>query len=272
MQLHEIDGPTRFGQGVRLWRFALDDEVEVCVATYRRTAGRRRRALATRVEVGVQLASALAQRGHRQGAHVYDAGTVHELDQGEAYDLAYAAGDQPGVTVWLSVDERFAGALDEDRELILASPGPRRDPELVELARLLVGEAPPVAAAEVARTLRRNFAARARLSSPSPVIRARRLLERHFASELYLRHIADEVGMHPTTLLRDFARRYGVTPIRYRSRFRLNEAARRAWRAPALPLAQVADSCGFGSAAYFHRQFASYFGTTPARHRQNVPG
>jgi AraC-like DNA-binding protein len=38
-----------------------------------------------------------------------------------------------------------------------------------------------------------------------------------------------------------------------------------------VPLAQLARECGFADAPYFHRQFVAYFGTTPARHRQNSP-
>lgn len=108
--------------------------------------------------------------------------------------------------------------------------------------------------------------ARVDLGPRSPFARARRAIVEHHASELYLEHLAESASMHRTMFLRRFRARYGTTPVQYRIKTRLDEAARRAWLDPTCPLDTIATSVGFASRTYFHRAFRSYFGATPERY------
>ena len=108
------------------------------------------------------------------------------------------------------------------------------------------------------------------LSRRSAVVRVRRELEAHPERELYLEHLAELAEMHPSSLVRAFRRRYGVSPVQFRTRTRLNAASRAAWAEPERPVRDIADEHGFSNLSYFYRQFGRYFGTTPARHRRNV--
>jgi AraC-like DNA-binding protein len=270
---------TRFGDGLRLDRFPLGPGVDVWLAWYAATEGSRRAAVSSQLEIGVQLAGSLVQSGQRSGDQLYGPGEVSRLSVAEPYDVRYAAdARRPGIIAGLTVEpevvEREAG-IDDDRELRF--PAGRRaveaDRRLVALCEQLLrrrrrGEAPPP---DGLAAVREDLARSCELSGPDPVIRGRKLLDRFFDRDLYLEHVAEEVGLHPTTFLRRFRRCYGLTPIQYRVKQRLNRAVRLGWAEPALPVAEVARRCGFDHLPYFHRAFRRYLGTTPARHRINQP-
>jgi transcriptional regulator GlxA family with amidase domain len=70
-------------------------------------------------------------------------------------------------------------------------------------------------------------------------------------------------------MVRCFRKRYGTTPVQYRLKTRLNRAGRLGWSRPDLTVQRIAEACGVPDAPYFHRQFLRYFGTSPARYRQD---
>lgn len=105
------------------------------------------------------------------------------------------------------------------------------------------------------------------LSRPDPIVRLRKEIEHHFASDLYLEHLAESAEMQRTTFLRRFARRYGVTPVQYRIKVRLNHADRLAWRDGGATTHAIAEACGFSNPSYFHRAYRAYFGATVTRRR-----
>jgi transcriptional regulator GlxA family with amidase domain len=102
------------------------------------------------------------------------------------------------------------------------------------------------------------------IRAPDRLLGARRALEEHYRQPLYMAHIAETANMHPVTFARAFARRFGLTPARYRLLLRLNEAARMTWSKPNMKIGEIAASVGFEDIAYFHRKFLAQFGTTPA--------
>lgn len=268
--------PTRtvYGRGVSLDRFPLGEGIYACIAVLRETRGARRSAMSSGLDIGVQLQGSLAQRAHRGGGHVYAGGTFHVLHPGEAYDCAYDAGARASVTVWFSATESVAGSATDDRELVFTEQSPQRDRALLELAhgvyRARVDSTPLPAGAcsEIQAFLRR----RCTLSAPTRLATVRRELERYASHELYVGYFAEQARMHPVAFTRAFSRRYGMSPIRYRTSLRLNEAARVAWARPELSVADIAAQCGFTHLSYYYRQFASYFGTTPVVHRRNGIG
>jgi AraC-like DNA-binding protein len=273
--LPEIDSPPRravLGAGVKLRRLCIDEAIDVWIMEYRRTRGLRLSALADRFEIGVQLDGRFRQRTHRGGAHVFERGTVHVVGAGEVYDVAYDAGDESGRIVWFTVDARPFCEADDDRELDLVATGPERCDELREVAEqiLATGTAGERLTRDIQAAVHRYFARRAELSPATPVAAARREIERHFQSDLYLMHVADAVGLHPVTLLRQFARRYGTTPIQYRIKRRLNFADRLLWARPELSVKEVAVQAAFDNPSHFYKKYVAYLGVTPLRRRHLV--
>jgi AraC-like DNA-binding protein len=277
MQLHEIDRAQRavLGAGVELRRLAVADGIDVWLMEYRRTRGLRRRALADRYEIGVQVQGSRFERTAR-GAALLEPGTTHVLGAGEAYDVAYEAGDESGRVAWFSVDaDRVCDNKEAAREIVVGD-AKEVSSELRELGELLFARDPRDAREPVDETLARDVRSatlrcldrRGALSRTTPVATARREIERHFESDLYLHQIADTVGLRPVTLLRQFSRRYGTTPIQYRIKRRLNCADRLLWTRPDLSVAEVAVQAGFKNLSQFYRQFVAYLGATPARRRE----
>jgi AraC-like DNA-binding protein len=277
-QLPEIDSAHRslLGAGVRLRRLRLDDAVDVWVMRFQNTRGLRRRALADRFEIGIQLEGRLFQRTHRSGGLLFERGSVHVVAAGETYDCAYEAGDEAARIVWFSVDASVLDAArDSDREVGILARAQERCPELHELAELLTlrESVDERLAGDVRRGVRRYLARRGELSGPAPATAARRELEREFTSDRYLGQIADSVGLRPVTLIRQFSRHYGTTPIQYRIKRRLNFADRLLWAQPELSATEVATEAGFESVSHFYRAYTAYLGTTPAlRRRVFSPG
>jgi transcriptional regulator GlxA family with amidase domain len=61
------------------------------------------------------------------------------------------------------------------------------------------------------------------------LLKVRCEIEAGLSQQLYLRHLADRAQMRPDTFYRQFTRRFGVSPIRYRLLARLTHAARLTW-------------------------------------------
>jgi AraC-like DNA-binding protein len=268
----EIDSTREralLGAGVKLRRLALDEHIDAWLMEYRSTRGFRTGALADRCEIGIQLEGPFFQRTHRSGGRRYTRGDIHVVAPGETYDAAYD--EEGGRVVWFSVD---ADVLCENgeraREIdVLACANDRCD-ALRELAEILFerGEADQELTRDVRNAVRVYLGRRAELSAEMPVVTARRELERYFDSDLYLAQIAETAQLEPTTLLRQFARRYGATPIKYRIKRRLNFADRMLWARPDLSAIEIASRSGFPSLPHFFRQYGSYLGVTPALRRR----
>lgn len=268
-QLPEIDRAI-LGSGVNLRRASVDADIDVWLLEFRRTRGMRCRALSDRCDIGVQLEGRIFQRTHRSPARVFERKHVHVIGAGETYDVAYDAGDEAARVVWFSVAaDRLCGYHEAGRDLDLTARSAEQCAELYDLAHLLFtrGHAAGLEH-EVRSTLRRYIERRGELCAELPAVRARHELEQHFDRDLYLRHIAESVGLRPVTLLRAFTRRYGTTPIQYRIKRRLNFADRLLWSEPKRSVADIAERVGFDSLSYFHRQFTAYLGCTPARRRR----
>lgn len=262
--MYEIDrlpfGPTRFAPDAALDRFVLSPAVDVWIYRYAGSAGRRSAGVSARLEIGAQIEGAWRQRGALGGDGLFERGQVHVLNPAEAYDLAFRDG---GLVVGLTVDhERLLGASDDARELRVVE---RSTNELFDLCCDVFERRQ---ASDVDASLRRWILRACDVTADDPVIRVRRELERYYQHDLYLRHLAPLAGMRPETLVRRFARRYGLTPIQYRLRLRLNAAARLGWVAPEQSVASIAEAVGIPNLSYFHRAFRRYFGTSLTKHRR----
>lgn len=79
--------------------------------------------------------------------------------------------------------------------------------------------------------------------------------------------MAQRAHMSPRHFARAFRAQTGITPARYVERVRL-EAARRALEDSAAPIAEIARSCGFGTAETMRRCFLRALAVGPAEYRR----
>jgi AraC-like DNA-binding protein len=98
------------------------------------------------------------------------------------------------------------------------------------------------------------------------LVRARDYLEANFRGHADLADIAAAADLSPFHLVRQFKRRFGLSPVAYRNQLRVHEA-RRLLRAGE-PIAQVALDVGFADQSHLTRQFQRLVGTSPARYTQ----
>jgi len=111
----------------------------------------------------------------------------------------------------------------------------------------------------------------ARLSGPDEsdtVIRAQKFMERHYSEKLSVQDIAEACSVSPSYLHKLFARRNGLTPGEYLLGVRIT-AAREMLINTALPLSEIAVSCGFGAQSYFSDCFRRKTGLTPGQFRRS---
>lgn len=84
-----------------------------------------------------------------------------------------------------------------------------------------------------------------------------------FANITAIADLARTFGLSEDTLQRDFKARYGVTPFRYLSIVRLNEADR-LLRTGEIPISEAARQVGFMNHAAFSRAYRKHFGRAPS--------
>jgi AraC-like DNA-binding protein len=86
--------------------------------------------------------------------------------------------------------------------------------------------------------------------------------------KLRIRDLAEEAGLSPGHFCRLFKEIYGITPQDYISRLRITFAMTQI-NATRLPIADIAQECGFQDQNYFSRVFRRLVGMTPVEYRRN---
>lgn len=104
-------------------------------------------------------------------------------------------------------------------------------------------------------------------TQPSKVVLVRKYIEAHFSEPLTNRDLASLAGYHEYYLNRVFRAHTGVSLHEYLLQLRLRKA-RVLLLDPEIPLASVAEQCGFGSYPHFSGYFRQACGCSPGKYRQ----
>jgi AraC family carnitine catabolism transcriptional activator len=102
------------------------------------------------------------------------------------------------------------------------------------------------------------------------LVKALRLLEERGDAPLTVGQLARELRLSTRHVLRLFKQHLRESPQRYHQRLRL-ERARGLLMQTDLTVTQVAQACGFPSAAHFARAYRRQFGRTPSATRRTPP-
>jgi len=105
-----------------------------------------------------------------------------------------------------------------------------------------------------------------RTGSYRRVMDAIRHTERHIDSRIGVAELAKRAGVSIIQLERDFLRVFGCTPHRYLTKVRL-ESALPLVEGP-LPIAQIAQLCGYSDQSSFARRFKASTGLSPSQYRK----
>ena len=255
---------------VQFDRWELHPGVVAWIYRYASKAPKAKDGLGAGLEFGAQVQGHWRQHSSsRRRAH-YAAGTIHRLDGGERYVSEVSASGPSDVCVQVGfiVYPHRTGLHDSSVVLRFDGDSGLYDVRLMEVAR-------DIATAGTIRTHERAsltqevlaYVQRHAISErPDPLSAAKLEIDANPGPALYVRHLAEIADMHPETFSRAFKRRFGLTPVRYRLRTRLNLAANLGWRRPDLSFEEIAALSGFDDKAYFYRAFRHEFRVSPAQH------
>ena len=96
--------------------------------------------------------------------------------------------------------------------------------------------------------------------------RAKKYIENSFREHISTTDIAKSIDLSESRLRVLFAAVYGVSPHKYLTDVRISAAKEMLWK-NAIPLAEIAEKCGFGSQQYFNDTFKKTVGISPGRYR-----
>ena len=92
-------------------------------------------------------------------------------------------------------------------------------------------------------------------------------LKSNLEKEITLEELAQLVHLNKNYLVRLFKENYGQTPIKMLIDMRMEHGCDLIVNT-GMPIAEIAQACGYSSAAYFIAEYKKHFGITPLRQRQ----
>lgn len=95
----------------------------------------------------------------------------------------------------------------------------------------------------------------------------KRFIDANFAEEITLDILAERTGLNKYYLVHAFTRTYGISPINYLIRQRIN-GSQRLLRETDYNISKIALLSGFSSQSYFSQSFKRQTGMTPAQFRK----
>lgn len=107
--------------------------------------------------------------------------------------------------------------------------------------------------------------------TPAWLLRIRHELEAAFSTPVSVVELARGVSRNPNYVTSAFRRRYGVAPVEYAHRRRVEWTAR-VLATTEMPLSRIAQEAGFADQSHMTRLFSRYFGITPGAYRDAMQG
>ncbi len=105
------------------------------------------------------------------------------------------------------------------------------------------------------------------LSGEEYVQRAIRYMQEHYMEDIDIGALASEMGFHSAYLTRLFGRYAGVTPLKYLTNIRINEA-KRLLLDTNLPISAVGERVGYPDQFHFSKTFRKATGENPTAFRK----
>ncbi|HLS67121.1 MAG TPA: AraC family transcriptional regulator [Pseudogracilibacillus sp.] len=96
-------------------------------------------------------------------------------------------------------------------------------------------------------------------------------IHRHYGRKINVHTLADLEGFHPTYYSIWFKQTFGMTPVQYIQRVRL-EKAQQLLQTTNMSILAIALDVGFSHASSFNRLFKRQFACTPTQYRESVRG
>ncbi|MGN0244248.1 MAG: helix-turn-helix domain-containing protein [Lachnospiraceae bacterium] len=95
-----------------------------------------------------------------------------------------------------------------------------------------------------------------------------KFMELYYMNDLSIADLAETAGMQYTAFSKEFKRRYGQSPKKYLSEYRLNKAADMLLKYPSMKIIDIAKKNGFQDSSRFCITFREKFGVTPLEYRK----
>ena len=93
-------------------------------------------------------------------------------------------------------------------------------------------------------------------------------IKKHYMEEIRLDDLAAMVHINKNYLVRQFKKRFGVTPISYLIKIRM-DYAKKLLTESNLPIKAVATACGYNDPSFFNSYFKKIFRISPAAYRRS---
>jgi transcriptional regulator GlxA family with amidase domain len=119
--------------------------------------------------------------------------------------------------------------------------------------------------------LERQYAQKRKKTSDPLMQQAAGHIHRNLLGEIHMQGIAAKLGIKPSELTRRFRLEYGVVPVEYATRLRLEEAKRLLLETNDT-LEAIASRCGYENGSYLSRVFRSKIGMNASdfRHMNQI--
>ncbi len=105
-------------------------------------------------------------------------------------------------------------------------------------------------------------------TTKSPIDEVCSYMKKHYAKEIKLEDLAKIAHLNPNHLVRQFKNTYGVSPISYLIKIRMDYAKKLLVESN-LPIKMVAAYCGYSDPSFFTSYFKKSFNMSPATYRQS---
>ncbi len=101
----------------------------------------------------------------------------------------------------------------------------------------------------------------------APIDRVCSYIKNHYTEEINLDSLASVAHLNKNYLVRQFKKRFGISPIAYLIRIRM-EYAKKLLSESNIPVKAVAVECGYNDSSFFNYYFKKLFKVSPATYRR----